>query len=342
MRRPSLGILVALLATACARPCPPPDLYSALLDPGLPARVAASQSPDFLVDIPKISTHEHYRAGGSFETYRAVAAKLGIRKVILLPTGSAPDNRGYRKHMASLLELAKRYPDFVIPFASVNPDDADALSVLRDAVKKGARGLKLMSGHPDYYREPLDAPPMMALFQEVRKLGIPVLIHVSPMRIPKQMPEFEHLLDAFPDVLVIAAHYARTPPDFAETSRLLERHPNLYMDVSMGGGLSRYQGEIPRFLRGYREFILAHQDRLMWGTDMILDAGETAESIRARVTTDFLVLGKQLYVAPRVIGHPHAIEFGLDLPRPVLEKIFYENPIRILGIAPPAPAESGR
>jgi predicted TIM-barrel fold metal-dependent hydrolase len=332
MRRLGLFIAAALLGVACARPCPPTHLYAALLDPELPARVAAAQRPDFLADIPKISTHEHYRAAGSFDAYRAVAAQLGIRKVILLPTGDAPDNRGYRTHMASLLELAKQYPDFIVPYASVNPDDRDAVAVLRDAVRRGARGLKLMSGHPDFYREPLDAPPMLALFREAQKLGIPVLMHVSPERIPKQMAEFEHLLDAFPGVTIIAAHYARTPPHFAETARLLDRHPNLYMDVSMGGGLSRYQGEIPRYLRQYRAFILAYQDRLLWGTDMILDAEETEASIRARVETDFLVLGHQLYVAPSAAGAPGSIEFGLDLPRPVLEKIFGENPTRILGI----------
>jgi predicted TIM-barrel fold metal-dependent hydrolase len=326
------GILAVALASACARPCPPPDLYTELLDPDLAVRVAAQQSPDFLADMPKISTHEHYRAGGAFEAYRAVAAELGIRKVILLPTGDAPDNRGYRTHMASLLELARRYPDFIVPFATVNPDDRDAVAVLRDAVRRGARGLKLLSGHPDFYREPLDAPPMLALFREARTLGIPVLLHLSPVRIPKQMAEFEHLLNAFPDVLLIAAHYGRLPPHFADAARLLDQHPNLYMDVSMGGGLPRYQGEIPRFLGAYRDFILAHQDRLMWGTDMILDADETEASIRTRVETDFLLLGKKFYVVPGSVDHPPGIEFGLDLPRPVLQKIFFENPSRILGL----------
>jgi predicted TIM-barrel fold metal-dependent hydrolase len=330
--RPWLWMLVVLLGSACARPCPPPDLYAALLDPDLPARLAAAQRPDFLAEIPKISTHEHYRAGGSFDAYRVVAAELGILKVILVPTGDAPDNRGYRTHMASLLELAERAPDFVIPYASVNPDDADAVAVLREAVRRGARGLKLMSGHPDFYRAPLDGAPMLALFEEVQALGIPVLIHVSPVRIPKQMAEFEHLLDAFPGVTVVAAHYARTPPDFALTARLLDSHPNLFMDVSMGRGLPRYQREIPRYLRQYRDFILAYQDRLLWGTDMILDAEETEASIRARIEEDFLLLGKRLYVARHSLPSPGAVEFGLDLPRPVLEKIFSQNPARILGI----------
>ncbi len=292
----------------------------------------AEQQPDFLAELPKISTHEHYRVGGAIDAYRKVAAELGIRKVILLPTGDAPDNRGYRAHMASLLTLAKQDPDFIVPFATVNPPDADAVAVLRDAIAKGARGLKLMSGHPDYYRAPLDGPPILALFEVARAAGIPVLMHVSPMRLPKQMPEFEHLLTAFPTVTVVAAHYARTPPDFSETARLLDRYPNLFMDVSMGAGLPRYQGEIPRYLRQYREFILAYQDRLLWGTDMILDDQDTEAFIRARIETDFLVLGKRLYVDPQPGTDKSVVEVGLDLPRSVLEKIFTGNPGRILGI----------
>jgi predicted TIM-barrel fold metal-dependent hydrolase len=328
MRR--LWVLALVCWSACVEPRG--DLYTELLDPGLAARVLAAQPPNFLAELPKISTHEHYRVGGSFETYRKVARELGIHKVILLPTGDAPDNRGYRAHMASLLELAKQDPGFVVPFASVNPSDADAVAVLRDAIAKGARGLKLMSGHPDYYREPLDGPPLFALFEVARAAGIPVLMHVSPMRLPKQMPEFEHLVAAFPTVTVIAAHYARTPPDFRETQRLLDSHPNLFMDVSMGAGLPRYQGEIPRYLRQYREFILAYQDRLLWGTDMILDREDTEAFIRARIETDFLLLGRRLYVDPQPGKDQSVVDFGLDLPRPVLEKIFSTNPGRILGI----------
>lgn len=332
MRTRSIGVLALTLAVGCARASGSPDLYDALLDRDLPARLAATQRADFLADLPKISTHEHYRAGGSLDAYHKVATELGIRKVILLPTGDAPDNRGYREHMTSLLEVARQYPDFIVPFATVNPADADAVALLADAVHRGARGLKLMVGHPDYYTAPLDGPPMLAIFEEASALGIPVLMHVSPMRVPKQMPEFEHLLRAFPSVTVIAAHYARTTPDFDETARLLDTYPNLTMDISMGGGLLRYQSEIPRFLRRYRDFVLAYQDRLLWGTDLILDAGETETSIRGRIETDFLLLGTRLYVDAQAGRDKTSIEFGLDLPRPVLEKIFFENPRRILGI----------
>ena len=78
--------------------------------------------------------------------------------------------------------------------------------------------------------------------------------------------------------------------------------------------------------------VLAYQDRLLWGTDMILDDQETEAFIRARIETDFLLLGKRLYVDPQPGKDKSVVEFGLDLPRPVLEKIFYQNPGRILGI----------
>jgi predicted TIM-barrel fold metal-dependent hydrolase len=333
LRAPSgLGFLAAsvavLLGTGCARA--PDDLHAALQDRDLPARVAAAQRPDFLAELPKISTHEHFRTAEALEVYRKVAAELGIRKVVLLPTGAPPDDRGDRERTASLLQLARQQPDFIVPFAALNPSDPDARAALADAVRGGACGLKLMAGHPDYYREPLDAPSMQALFDEARALAIPVLIHVSPGRIPKQLPEFERLLRAFPEVTVVAAHYARLSSDLAAAARLLDTHPNLFMDVSMGRGLPRYQGEIPRLLTQYRDFILAHQDRLLWGTDLVLGSWTSEPQLRARIETDFLLLGSRLYVDPQ--ARNGSVEVGLDLPRSVLEKIFFENPTRILGI----------
>lgn len=333
MRAPVvLGLLgtASLLGSGCARP--PADLHAVLEDRGLPARLAAAQRPDFLADLPKISTHEHFQTAEALAVYRKVAAELGIRKAILLPTGAPPDDRGDRKRTASLLELAKQQPDFIVPFAALNPSDPDAPAALADAVRNGARGLKLMAGHPDYYREPLDAPAMLALFEEARALGIPVLIHVSPARIPKQLPELERLLRAFPDVTVVAAHYARLTSDLATAARLLDSYPNLSMDVSMGRGLARYQGEIPRTLTQYRDFILAHADRLLWGTDLVLGDATSEAKLRARIETDFLLLGSRLYVDPAPRSGQSAVEVGLDLPRAVLEKIFYENAGRILGI----------
>jgi predicted TIM-barrel fold metal-dependent hydrolase len=324
--------LASLVAAGCARPCPPPDLHATLLDPALPGRVAALQPDGFLADLPKISTHEHYRAGGAIDAYRKVARELGIRRVVLLPTGDAPDNRGHREHVAALLELAKQDPDFIVPFATVNPSDADAVAFLADAARKGARGLKLMSGHPDFYRAPLDAAPMLAVFEAARELRLPVLLHVSPIRFPKQLGELEHLLTAFPGVTVVAAHYARMTTDLEAAARLLRDHPNLFMDVSMGRGLERYQGEIPRLLRPYRDFILTHEDRLMWGTDVVLGKRTSERFLRARIATDFLLLGSRLYVDPELRGASPHVEVGLEIPRPVLAKIFYENPQRILGI----------
>jgi len=306
------------------------SVYKLKLSPAFAKKLAASQKVDFLKDIPKIDTHEHYRAGGNLEAYLNVMSQFGVQKVVLLPTGIGPDNRGYKRHMKALLAIARKHPDIIIPYATVDEVDPEAPRVLEDAVKNGARGLKLMAGHPNFYDEPLDSPKMMALFEKVKTLKIPVLIHISPVRIPKQLQEFENLVRAFPEVTIVAAHYGRTAPEFKEGARLLDAYPNLYMDVSMGGGLPRYQKEMQLDLKKYRDFIFKYQDRLMWGSDMIITKGTTKEFIVGRMSIDFLILGKPFYVDTREGYDGERVLLGLDLPRPVLEKIFYRNPKRIL------------
>lgn len=295
-------------------------------------KILASQKPDFLAHLPKIDTHEHFKAGGNLPAYLEVMDRFGIEKAVFVPTGAAPDNRGYQENMAALLDAARQYPDKIIPFASVDEADPEAPRILEEAVQKGARGLKLLGGHPNLYDEPLDSPRMMTLLAKVRELKIPVLIHISPVKISKQASEFENLVRSFPEVTVIAAHYGRTAPDFTLGRRWLDTYPNLFMDVSMGGGLPRYQKEIQTSAKAYRDFILQYQDRLMWGTDVIVTRKTKADFIRERMGMDFLILGKAFYVDLRPEKQDPAIRRGLDLPEPVLKKIFYENPKRILRI----------
>jgi hypothetical protein len=46
----------------------------------------------------KIDMHEHYRAGGNIEEFLKAAGALGISKIVFVPTGLNPDNRGYKTY----------------------------------------------------------------------------------------------------------------------------------------------------------------------------------------------------------------------------------------------------
>jgi hypothetical protein len=65
---------------------------------------------------------------------------------------------------------------------------------------------------------------------------------------------------------------------------------------------------------------------------MVLGDGASDAFLRARIETDFLLLGSRLYVDPLPQAGSGHVEVGLELPGPVLQKLFYENAGRILGI----------
>jgi hypothetical protein len=128
-----------------------------------------------------------------------------------------------------------------------------------------------------------------------------------------------------------SAHYSRLAPDFKEAGRWLDTYPNLFMDVSMGGGLKRYQTEMRNGeTENYRSFVLKYQDRLTWGTDIILNRKTKQDWLRNRMAVDMLLLSSEYYQDPRRDRVYSAPLPGLHLPKNVLRKILYENSKRIL------------
>ena len=102
----------------------------------------------------------------------------------------------------------------------------------------------------------------------------------------------------------------------------------------MGGGLKRYIGYFDKNPKPFRDFIIEHQDRIVWGADIILD-GENIQKdtkwIYKRMLTDFFILEVGKYKEPL---HPenNIYHKGLALPKDVLKKIYWYNPKKILNI----------
>jgi predicted TIM-barrel fold metal-dependent hydrolase len=324
-------VLAGLAAPGCAGDRPSMAAGAALRV----RQVEAEQAEGHPERVPKISMHEHFRAGASIDTYLDAARTLGVERALFVPTGEGPDNRGYRENMAELLAVQRSHPDQVIAFATVDELDPAAASILEEAVREGARGLKLIGGHPHFYRAPLDSPNLHAVYEVARRHHLPVLIHASLRKFPSQHAELERMLDAFPDVQVIAAHYAEMAPDLDGAQALFDAHRNLWMDLAMGGGLPRYEKQIDAEPERFRAFIVRNQDRLLWGTDVILRATTDPAFLRRRIGKDLHILEREFYVDPDLA--PDQVRHGLHLPEGVLRKIYRENPLRLLASAPPPP-----
>lgn len=137
-----------------------------------------------------------------------------------------------------------RYPDRFIAFASISPErrsyrkawdeqDVSLLNQLDELLASGRfKGIGEISathfpspGLPEADYDPI-SPMSQGILALARKHRVPVMVHIEVTR----LREFSSLLEAYPDVPVIWAHGGYTPLFLA--CRMIERHPNLYYELS--------------------------------------------------------------------------------------------------------------
>jgi predicted TIM-barrel fold metal-dependent hydrolase len=296
----------------------------------------------------KISTHEHYRAGGDIKPYLAVMARANIEKAVFVPTDWPPSNPQAKVNLKELLALQRRYPQRIVVFATAYDKDPAAAEVIEQALKDGAQGIKFIdwlasATYPDE-AGPVDSPNMLRVYEIARRYRVPVLLHIDFQKRPDWKQQFDHVAAAFPDVTFILAHYCRAAsgekPALELCTDTLDRFPNVAVDLSMGGGLKRYMRYFDEDPEPWRAFVRRYQDRILWGTDLILDdnPGKNADWIWRRMLTDFSMLQTVTYQSP-FHQDDKSLHQGLALPAAVLRKIYYDNPRRLLFTAKrPSPA----
>ncbi len=283
----------------------------------------------------KIDMHEHYRTGGDIDAFLKAASCLGISKVVFLPTGSPPDNEGYEAYWESLIKQAKeKYPDQIIPFCTIDEADPRAAELVEQYILEGAKGLKLIGGHPDFYDEPLNSENMYKVYRVVAKYKIPILIHGSIINIPELKDQLDQVYGDFPEVTFIQAHYCSTIMNginLDQCAELLDKHQNLYTDLSMGGGIARYHQYLKQDLKKIKDFVIKYQDRILFGSDIILNNSKTKDFnwLYERIRCDIDLHEKEEYTCE--FGESSWLHEGFNLDKEVLMKLYYENPKKVFG-----------
>jgi predicted TIM-barrel fold metal-dependent hydrolase len=282
----------------------------------------------------KIDMHEHYRVGGDIGLFLEAAACYGISKVLFVPTDYGPDNKNYKMHWTFLIALAKLYPDQVIPFCTIDEADPHAAELVEQYILEGAKGIKLIGGHPSFYDEPLNSENMYKVYDKAAQYGVPILVHASIINIPELKDQLDQVYGDFPDVTFIQAHYGSTIMagiDLDQMAELLDKHPNLYTDLSMGGGIARYQYYLQQDLETIRDFVIEYQDRILFGSDIILrPARNHFDWLYERIACDIYLHEKAEYTCE--FGHADWVHQGFNLDKEILRKLYYENPKKVLGL----------
>ena len=228
----------------------------------------------------------------------------------------------------------------------------EALAQLEQGVKQGATGLKIYKslGLTDRdssgKRIPVDDPRLDPIWDKCGELGIPVLIHSgepSPFWWPKdkhnerwlelkqepdryrpasRFPPFETIMAEQHNMFrkhkktrFIDAHLGWFGNDLERLGKLLDELPNVYTEI---GAVLAELGRQPRFAR---EWMIRHQDRVLFGKDIYAPT-EYHTYFRVLETADEYFD----YYRKR---HAHWKMYGLDLPDEVLRKIYYKNALTL-------------
>jgi predicted TIM-barrel fold metal-dependent hydrolase len=168
---------------------------------------------------------------------------LGLERAVLLPVAlSLPFNANPTEDWHAAAQACSN-PERLITFASVHPEDDDALDDLRRFAQMGASGVKL---HPPMQSVFPDSEASMEIYQECERLDLPVLFHAGRAGIEpsdsQQYALMKHYLRPvaeFPKVRFVFGH-SGCRMDADEALAIAKEHRNVWMEIS-GQGLEQLQ-----------------------------------------------------------------------------------------------------
>jgi predicted TIM-barrel fold metal-dependent hydrolase len=308
-----------------------------------------------------IDVHNHVNDAAGIDEPMAPARVVEVMdntnvKTIVILTGMWGDKL---QHVID--EMVKAYPGRFIVFSQIDWSKIDdpnfsqeMVAQLRDAVARGARGLKVLKDLGLGVRDKtgklitVDDPRLDPVWEECGRLGIPVSIHVTDPEaffhpIDSSNERYEELTEhpdwsfygdrypskeailaardrvfgRHPRTSFVALHMANWPENLDYVSGVLDRYPNVMVEFGAR------EAELGRQPRRAREFFLKYQDRIMFGTD-----NEVTEPMY-RNHFRWLETGDEYFDYWGYPGQGRWKIYGMELPDSVLEKIYHGNAERM-------------
>ncbi len=215
--------------------------------------------------------------------------KSGIDKCVMLPldfqlmgrnrtrtnAGFLPQKKSIAELNKNICDVAAKYPDYYIPFCTVDPRRGEeGLELVEIAVKEwGAKGIKL---HPSSGWYPNDRDLTYPLYELILDLDIPILTHCGPEGgfSPAKYGDpfcWDDVLSDFPELRVCLAHAAGAMGEFlggsllGPATSLLFFYDNTYIDLSCASLI--YASDPVRFYKELRELLSKIGGKVLFGTD---------------------------------------------------------------------------
>lgn len=143
---------------------------------------------------------------------------------------------------------------------------------------------------------------------------------------------WEELLDRYPTVPWVGAHLGGNPEDLHRLQRLLDRHPQVLLDLSATRWIVR---ELSKQRDDARAFIIRNEDRLLWGSDQVSGDDRGFDFLASRFWAhrklwETAHIGPVPIRDPDVGSDPQPVLRGLALPTRTLQKIYRDNAVKLL------------
>ncbi len=299
-------------------------------------RAATSRAEDSLANIPRIDAHAHGGVPERMERYVKISEVLRDRyDEQLVAWVDLNFLRGGKTTADEYFEIvSNKYQDRFLPCLHELMRDGFQYQPeeLAGWQKRGVAGVKIWVGLSDAIARPENTP----LLTKMAEIGMPgASIHIAqpyptswcedPIQFWRAQKAWERVLDRHPNLVVVNAHmldHFNSDEQLDYLDYMLTTYPNLHVDLS-----ARFQ-QFHRMKRDkLRDFMIRHQDRILFGTDIGRAQG-TAEQFAERYHRCFTMLETNKIVRGSFFEE-ESVAQGLALPREALEKIYYRNAVRI-------------
>jgi len=327
---------------------------------------------DFLHNRSVIDAHVHVHpdmAAGLADIMEANNLTRVVNLGILEARG-IPFQDGMRAFRRA---LGDRMVYFTTPgFSDISPGFGERMAEdLERKVEAGACGLKIFKELGLRHRATdgnlisVDDPRLDSLWAKAGELGVAVLIHTAdPLTFFQPLDENnerweelrEHpdwhfggpecpdhdtllaqrnrVIERHPDTMFIGAHLGNYPENLAYVDACLERYPNFCVDTSARiGEIGRHPAD------EVRAFFIKHQDRVLFGTDLVLGWGafdDSAQKDMAEFKRFYNANWRFFETDEQQIEYPGFPVQGrwkvdaVNLPEEVLEKLYVRNAQRLI------------
>jgi len=318
-----------------------------------------------------INAHVHFENISLIEETKVFFRSLGIEKINIV----SPARPGKVNSNPQAICFKARYPEDIYISGGLDYSEIEGKSekeieklfaeqVLR-LKEIGFDGIKILETKPNYAREmsfPIDSLVYNSFFALIEEMQLPIFWHVADPeefwdkeKIPLLAKErgwdytdgsyplkeelyrrVDNILLRFPRLKIIFAHFYFLSADLKRASELLNRYPNINLDITPG---SEMYYNFSRNSEVSRDFFIRYQDRIVFGDDTAIRDKEIRKDLitnRIKFMRDFLETDKEFSVGStdkNFLGRPDEVK-GIKLPDSVLEKIYSQNFLRIVGSKP--------